>query len=765
MATTSRSSSVATLKQLSYRITSTPVEQLPRLVPQVANTLWTCKDVLSAPAASTKQSGDDGVTLSRFRTQLTTLLSDRTVEGRWSAVVLVKATLEAGGLEVLSKAGGWVKNLLGFLKKPDPASTRNLTLVTLTRIFMLTWDHQNLIREITTPALPTFISTCLSNAENKRCSASELQTILEAFTTLIARHPTVFRTHEAQIRSLLNRTISSTASFVGPQYYTQSHVASAQKLLVLLHHCAPKQGAADKWDEAVKTTLAAAHATCDRVFRAVLEDWRSTAGVQPSVPTHHLLAGDLEQDGEDLANLGAWKGVHAGSERLVALLGILKAHIDNTTASTVTVRIGVIVDLITRIMSVTKPVSGRPEFVKPNQQISRDERDSLYTVLPAVHVAALRLITSLLDRFGSSVLSIVPSFTDQIGWIFRAEKADGPVRATSYSTLQDIIDLVGPTLAQDELEGISSMITACCEELLPQEDCAAQQAIATNGTLAPAARPSHMARQSVAHKAAWALLPVLLSKLDSKLVSRKARSQMDRTAILIRHKNALVASVLNPPYNASGSARQPSMLAFLAKLFPGDPQVEAILRPRMPFIPIGKRKDAKDEDEEEEEEEEEENVEDHEDAMDQDGGLGETGHVANGTTAEPDLLDALDAQLGASPRGANPSAAIDFSTNEATGAKRAAPATEPEASGKRFRASPVAESLAADTVQNLPVPEPVTARAPVTVTVEEDDGQTATVLNPAYSTAATADDDDEEGSDFEMPPLTMEASDEEDEDE
>ena len=767
MGTTTRSSSTATLKQLSYRISSTPVEHLPRLVPQIANSLWACKDALSAPAATAKQS-DDGVTVNRFRTQLTTLLSDRTVEGRWSAVVLVKAAIEAGGLEILSKAGGWVKNLLGFLKRPDPASTRDLTVITLTRIFMLTWDHQNLVREITTPALPAFISTCLSNAENKRCSASELEMILEAFITLIPRHPTVFRTHEAHILSLLNRIISSTASHVGSQHYTLSHITIAQKLLVLLHHCAPKQGAADKWDDTTKTTVAAAHATCDRIFRAVIEDWRSTTGVQPSIPAQRLLAGDLEQEGDDLAGMAGWKGVYAGGERLVSLLGILRAHIDIATASTVSVRIGVITDLITRLMSVTKPVSGRPEFVKPNQQISRDEREALFTALPAVHVAALRLVEAVLKRFGSSVQANIPSVIEQITWVFQAENADGKVRETIYSVLQRVLELVGPTLAPEELSDILPIMTACCDDLLPQDHSAAQQPIAGNTLSASSLRPSTVARQNAVQKAAWTLLPIFLSKLNSRLVSRKARAQMDRTAILIKHKDALVASVLNPPFTASGSARQPSMLAFLARLFPGDPQVEAILRPRMPFIPTGKRRAA--------------GVEEEEDIMDvsdQDDVDEEAAHSGNGANAEPDLLDALDAHLGTSDQkpgededlyGAlSREATQSPSATEVSGAKRSAPAAEPEASAKRFRPSPVAECVVAGPAQKSSRPSSLAAQAAVPVTVEEGNGNTATVPSPVHNAglgaAAAADDDEDDGSDFEMPPLTMEASDdEEDED-
>jgi len=116
----------AVLRAITYRLSSTSPRQLPQVAAQLAGQIWACKDLISSPLGSTKQGNEGSIIVNRFRTYLSTLLQDRTIEGRWAAVVLVKATIEAGGVEALSKSNAWVRSLLGMLKKPDPSTTRIL---------------------------------------------------------------------------------------------------------------------------------------------------------------------------------------------------------------------------------------------------------------------------------------------------------------------------------------------------------------------------------------------------------------------------------------------------------------------------------------------------------------------------------------------------------------------------------------------------------------------------------------------------------------
>lgn len=105
------------LRSVTRRLTSTPVAQLPYIAPSIAYTISTCGEVLrSIEEPNQKKSQSElSVLVHKFRTQISTLLQDRSKEARWAAVVLLKATIEAGGWSVLRSSDKWVRALLGLI--------------------------------------------------------------------------------------------------------------------------------------------------------------------------------------------------------------------------------------------------------------------------------------------------------------------------------------------------------------------------------------------------------------------------------------------------------------------------------------------------------------------------------------------------------------------------------------------------------------------------------------------------------------------------
>lgn len=105
------------LRSVTRRLTSTPVAQLPYIAPSLACTISTCGEVLGSidERNQKKSQSEASVLVHKFRTQLSTLLQDRSKEARWAAVVLVKATIEAGGWSVLRSSDKWVRALLGLI--------------------------------------------------------------------------------------------------------------------------------------------------------------------------------------------------------------------------------------------------------------------------------------------------------------------------------------------------------------------------------------------------------------------------------------------------------------------------------------------------------------------------------------------------------------------------------------------------------------------------------------------------------------------------
>jgi pre-rRNA-processing protein RIX1 len=105
------------LRVLCFQLSSTPASDLPRLTPTLLRHVLRCQIPLSSPAgnAAKADASTSSVLVHKLKTQLSTLLSGKSPEGRFAAVVLIKAVIEVGGWEVLHGAESWVRGLLSVL--------------------------------------------------------------------------------------------------------------------------------------------------------------------------------------------------------------------------------------------------------------------------------------------------------------------------------------------------------------------------------------------------------------------------------------------------------------------------------------------------------------------------------------------------------------------------------------------------------------------------------------------------------------------------
>lgn len=106
-----------TLRAVTHRLTTTPVDQLPSIASFLATSLSDCAELLSAPQTQKpgKSDSENAVQVHKLKTRLASLLQDRSVEGRWTAVLLVKATVEAGQWEILRGYEPIVRSLIAIL--------------------------------------------------------------------------------------------------------------------------------------------------------------------------------------------------------------------------------------------------------------------------------------------------------------------------------------------------------------------------------------------------------------------------------------------------------------------------------------------------------------------------------------------------------------------------------------------------------------------------------------------------------------------------
>lgn len=105
------------LRAAVQQLCNTPTQELPFIATYLASTLSDCGAVLSAPENQKASAGgnDDSLLVQKLKSRITSLLQDRTVEGRWTAVILVKSIVEAGQWEILRGCENWVRGLLAII--------------------------------------------------------------------------------------------------------------------------------------------------------------------------------------------------------------------------------------------------------------------------------------------------------------------------------------------------------------------------------------------------------------------------------------------------------------------------------------------------------------------------------------------------------------------------------------------------------------------------------------------------------------------------
>lgn len=610
-----------TLRVITQRLTATPTWQLPHVVPYLASTLLSCEKIIQNTQASglTKDASEAGVLVHKLKTQISTLLHEKNPQSKWASVILIKAITEIGGEEILRASGAWVRGLLAILGRPDPNATKELCIIALTRIFLLTQNHPSILREITTPSLPGFITSCLNILKagfspKEKVKANGFHslsiTTLKALCELIPHHPTVFRPFLTQTTTLVLQLIAPTPSNLEVHLdgntgaITTPIAECSRRMFVLMHACAPKNTSGDEWTKSSRAMTNYLHRTADLVFRAVIEHWEPSTRLRPDI--NHVkdlskIVGDTDQNP---LSLPGWKGIYAGMERLDGVLQTLQVFLNTPTSSTVNIPIGIILDAVTRVLSVIPPsseIDGRSNRgMQINAEIGRDEREGLWTTLPKVHTSALELLHVSIDRLSYCSVAVCHGVLEQALWVFEREHSDSNIRRTIYDLVSKILSLVGYSLPKSAAPLLASCMRTCCEDILPP----------TNTPLSTVSNPteskknannrptisadSYLKAQTTQSKtldtptavriSAAKLLPLAVTYVSRRFFHFSLQAQIDRTAILANNKQALLASVLNPPLKQPGARTMSSIMPFLARQFPDLLEVEALLRPRMPVL-------------------------------------------------------------------------------------------------------------------------------------------------------------------------------------
>ena len=484
---------------------------------------------------------------------------------------------------------------------------------------MLTQEHQSLVREITTPSIPPFVTSCLnlititgSTKESRILDVTSplLDTVLQVLIKLTPSHPSSLRPFVMQIRSLLTPSLAPTPSHITSRlestatraYPSGSTVVLAQYLFVLLPQCAPKNTSNEEYSKYLRATLDQIHRTADYVFRAIFEDRVSSTRVSTVSASVSNYSDIVNDEIDDILDLSGWRGIEAGCERLEGLLSLLQGFIAVESPSAYTLPIGSILSTLDRLFAVMLPA--KPDYQKHgfqarwNPEVGRDEREGMWLKLPSIHVAAIAVLSTLIDRLDIVSIGILPGLLEQVLWVLRHEKDRQDLRRSVYGIVSQILGIIGPSLSQSTISSISPLIRTLCQDVLPEEARSETSlSSTTNGGKVVLSNMSNadsylksgnsttkqIGAPSDLEVAAANLLSSILSDIPTRFLSVPIRSLIDRTAILTNNQRAMFASALNPESLGKGKNTS-SILPFFARAAATSLEVEAVLRPRMPVL-------------------------------------------------------------------------------------------------------------------------------------------------------------------------------------
>ncbi|RMD42553.1 hypothetical protein DV735_g2623, partial [Chaetothyriales sp. CBS 134920] len=361
------------LRASAQRLTTTPVDELPRIAHFLASSVSSCKIALQA--SSTKPS-ENTLPVHRLKTRLSSLLHGKTVSGRFTAAVVIKAYVEtapANGPEWES----WLRTLIGCLNRPDPWQVKRVFLSTIARILLLCQHSPQLQREVSTPHLPAFITASLaiirpSSRQSEPTAGTTtsplLPSVLHCWAELLQHYGNTIRPFVSRIKPICLSVLSESGQAPPLQDL-------AAQVLASLCRCAPKNVVQGEWDSSFRLLIRTAHDTLDLVFRAVREDKTTAdlASLRPSVRQNYSQPPLTET--HDSAGLLPWKGVRDGTQRVINLFRWMENML-HCSSQPATVPVGEIVDLLIRVFSVFIPdVKKHPPRL--NAEVGKEEREEL----------------------------------------------------------------------------------------------------------------------------------------------------------------------------------------------------------------------------------------------------------------------------------------------------------------------------------------------------------------------------------------------------
>jgi hypothetical protein len=549
----------AHLRALTYRFATTPATQLPALISRLPAHLAACQPLLAggpAPSSAT----DAGALLHALRTRTSALLRDRSASARLAGVHLARGLLGAGGADLLRAAGGeWVRALVSLAARgADPPGARALALVAVVRACEAARAVEGAVREWVTPNLPAFISACLACAAER----TVVETALRCMGALLPWHAGVFRPFITQVLKLIGGLLWIPRATVendeeGPKAVEPGVREAAMEVYVLLHGAATKTGGLEDRDAG---------------FAKAVDDARIAAkGNLFTNPT------EPQQKSKD----GQRPFVAKSADDLCCFLDMVGSYISTPSNKPMSMPAGKIVQLILDISAAS------PSNIQP--MANEAKRDQFALGLPQLQASSLDLATLLIRRLNKAILPLGHTILQATANIFATNLDNPDVRIAVYATTTTLLPLLGPSLTRPQSKPLHPLIRSCTLDTAPPppSPSTSTTTISTAASTKTGTNPSRPADHALPatttplRTAALSCLTAILAHVPAPALPAAQRADLERAAVLARDAGAMRAAVLNPRAGVAG------LLPVAVRAGGADAGLEGVVRARVPPLAWG----------------------------------------------------------------------------------------------------------------------------------------------------------------------------------
>lgn len=528
------------------------------------------------------------VAIQSLKTMITTLLRGTHESSRWSGVVLADAVLHQGGRPILSECGQWVRLMVASLSKPEPAAILSTTIAAVTRALCDTHQLPDLRRELTASVLTTFITTTMSllitirteDGTEKLSSSGVAQTILHCYNLLLPRFSSAFKPHVVRLTKLLSDPLPASCDHLG------------KCLQIRLRFSRVRGGDQESWRTGLESAMEQLHALLSDLLSPLIET--------PFYGREGYWKASSESRGTDD------QSTQSSLVRLICdRLSRLEAYFSVPTSESIPVDIGLLTSLIRRCFAAvldqdTRKSQNHPIVaarVRPGAD--RGLIDGLRSHLPRLHIATIRLLRIILIRCGRHVSCTAPIMLRDVCNVLLAESWHINLRVTIYHLIPQLLRLQGVSRSRAESHALMHVLRIACDDCLAAgwSERRVQQGL-LNGNSKESENPISVGRnqrvdkdsqnllvhhQTPIQKAASQILAPAIEFIPNTVLAQALRTTIEKTAILTRNRDAMIAAALNPP-RTNGAHQRATLIPHLAREYTNDVVIQSLLKPRMPCM-------------------------------------------------------------------------------------------------------------------------------------------------------------------------------------